>query len=249
MGLITMKNIEDCRILELLGSLIICILFFSTSLFGKFGLNPEGVINSFNPNGKKLIALTFDACSGRYDKQLIEFLIKYKIKATLFISGRWIKRNRDILIKLSKNNLFEVENHGLTHKPISTNCKSAYGIKGTCSKREIIEEVIENEDLIKKITGIKTKFFRAGTAHYDTEAIKIVKNLGYKVIGFNINADFGATASVSTIVKELLKAKPGSIVIAHMNHPEGFTYEGFKKGIPILLKRGFHFVKLEEVIK
>lgn len=229
--------------------ILIYFLFFPSYIFGKFGLNPIGVINSFNPKEKKVIALTFDACSGKYDKQLIDFLIKNKIKATLFISGRWIERNKKILIKLSKIKLFEIENHGLTHRPLSINCKSAYKIKGTCSKREIINEVIKNENLIRKITGIKTKFFRAGTAHYDTEAIEIVKNLGYKIIGFNINADFGATAPLSTIVKQLLKAKPGSIVIAHMNHPEGFTYEGFKKAIPILRKKGYSFVKLEEVIK
>jgi len=230
-------------------SLTLIFLFFYVSLFAKFGLNPPGVINSFNPNGKKLIALTFDACSGKYDKRLINFLIKNKIKATLFISGRWIDKNQKTLKYLSKIKYFEIENHGLTHRPLSINCKSAYGIKGTCSKEEIIDEVIKNEGKIYKITKIRTKFFRAGTAHYDTEAIKIVKNLGYKIIGFNVNADFGATASVQTIYRQLIHAKPGSIVIAHMNHPEKNTFEGFKKAIPVLIKKGFKFVKLEEVIK
>ena len=234
---------------EKLAKFLLLIIFIPELLFAKFGLNPEGVINSFNPNGKKEIALTFDACSGKYDRDLIEFLIKNNIKATLFISGKWLKVNKSILKKLAKINLFEIENHGLNHKPLSINCKSAYGIKGTCSKKEVIDEVLKNQNLIFKITGIKTKFFRSATAHYDTEAIKIVKKLGYKIIGFSVNADFGATAKIKTVFKQLTHAKPGSIVIAHMNHPEGFTYEGFKKAIPVLIKKGYKFVKLEEVLK
>ncbi len=235
--------------LTLSPALTLIFLFFNISLFAKFGLNPEGVINSFNPRGQKLIALTFDACDGKYDKELIDFLIKHKIKATLFISGKWIKKNKDYLKRLSKIKHFEIENHGLTHRPLSIDCKSAYGIKGTCSKKEIIDEVVKNEQLIRRLIGVKTKFFRAGTAHYDTEAIKIVTNLEYKVIGFSINADFGATANVNTIVNQLMKVKPGSIIIAHMNHPEGKTYEGFRKAYPYLIERGYKFVKLEEVIK
>lgn len=222
---------------------------FTNCLYAKFGLNPEGVINSFNPQGEKLIALTFDACSGNYDRELIDFLVKNKIKATLFISGKWIDKNKQILKRLSKINYFEIENHGLTHRPLSIDCKSAYGIKGTCSKKEIIDEVLKNESKIFAITGIKTKFFRAGTAHYDTEAIEIIKKFGYKIIGFNVNADFGATADTNTIFKQVTNAKPGSIIIAHMNHPEGKTFEGFRKAILVLKKRGYKFVKLEEVIK
>ena len=97
-------------------------------------------------------------------------------------------------------------------------------------------------------TGIKTKFFRAGTANYDDVAIKIAHELGYKIIGFNVNGDYGATAKKNVIYKNVINAKPGSIILAHMNHPEKETYEGFKNALIYLQKRGFEFVKLEEVI-
>jgi peptidoglycan/xylan/chitin deacetylase (PgdA/CDA1 family) len=47
----------------------------------------------------------------------------------------------------------------------------------------------------------------------------------------------------------LLSAKPGSIVIMHMNQPKGETFEGLKDAIPILQKQGYKFVKLEDYIK
>src|SRR5690625_2929022 len=45
---------------------------------------------------KKKFALTFDACGGDhgngYDEELIEFLKKEQIPATLFVNERWIDR-------------------------------------------------------------------------------------------------------------------------------------------------------------
>ena len=55
--------------------------------------------------------------TSKYDSSLINFLKEEKIPATLFISGRWIDANYDTFIKLSKDTLFEIENHGLRHKP------------------------------------------------------------------------------------------------------------------------------------
>jgi peptidoglycan/xylan/chitin deacetylase (PgdA/CDA1 family) len=46
-------------------------------------------------------------------------------------------------------------------------------------------------------------------------------------------------------VKEaLLRAAPVSIILMHMNHPEGQTAEGVMEAIPELRKHGFRFVKL-----
>ncbi len=213
-----------------------------------WGEHFPGIIDKFKTKNKE-IALTLDACSGRYDKELIDFLIRHKVKATLFLSGRWLDKNPEIAKRLSKISLFEVENHGLRHIPMSVNGRSAYNIKGTKNINEIFEEVCFNEKKIEEITGIKTKFFRAGTANYDDVAIKILNDLGYKVIGFSVNGDFGATASKNKIYNQVINAKPGDIILCHMNHPEKETFEGLKKAIPVLLKQGFKFVKLEEVLE
>ena len=48
-------------------------------------------------------------------------------------------------------------------------------------------------------------------------------------------------------VKEaLLKARPSSIVLMHINHPEGEAGKGLIEVIPELKNRGFGFVKLSE---
>jgi hypothetical protein len=39
------------------------------------------------------------------------------------------------------------------------------------------------------------------------------------------------------------KAEPGSIILAHMNHPESDTAEGIMAAVPELRNKGFRFVK------
>ena len=213
-----------------------------------WGEHFPGIIDKFDTKNKE-VALTLDACRGRYDRELINFLIKHNIKATLFLSGKWLDKNPEIAEELSKIPLFEIENHGLRHIPMSVNGRSAYHIKGTKNVNEIFKEVCLNEEKIKNITGNKTKLFRAGTANYDDIAIKMLNDIEYKVIGFAVNGDFGATASKDKIYHQVINAKPGDIILCHMNHPEKKTFEGLKKAIPYLVKKGFKFVKLEEVFK
>jgi peptidoglycan/xylan/chitin deacetylase (PgdA/CDA1 family) len=240
-------------------TLFLCATLFSlSSLYGddkqpeQWGENVSGVATKFNTS-KKEIALTFDACGGSpfsrgYDKELIDFLTLNKIPATLFLNGGWIEANLDTFKELQKNPLFEIANHGTKHKPLSINGKSIYGRNGTQSKEEVLEEVEGNNKLLESLNQKRPLFFRSGTAYYDEIAVDIVKKeLKMEIAGFSINSDAGATYNKATIISKLISAKNGDIVIAHMNHPEGFTAEGFMVGLKILKEKGFNFVKLSDI--
>ncbi|WP_052487839.1 polysaccharide deacetylase family protein [Gordoniibacillus kamchatkensis] len=197
---------------------------------------------------EKVVALTFDAYGGPhgsgYDAKLIDYLVQENVPATLFINSRWLAANPDTFKALAANPLFEIENHGTAHRPLSVNGKSAYGIAGTRSPREVIDEALDNALLIEKLTGRRPKLFRTGTAYYDDVAVRIVEDLGMQAIGFDVLGDAGATFSAKQIEAALGKAKPGSIVIAHMNQPSKDTAAGMKLAIPELRQKGLRFVKL-----
>ena len=196
---------------------------------------------------EKVIALTFDACGSKndgYDEELINYLTTQKIPATLFINSRWIDKHPKEFKNLASNNLFEIENHGLNHKPASVNGKSEYKIKGTATVSELFNEVEKNALKIKLLTGKKPHFYRSGTAYYDDVAIEVIKALGYEIAGFSVLGDAGATYKKEEVKEALLTAPSGSIIIFHMNHPESETAEGIIEAIPLLIKQGFKFVKL-----
>lgn len=215
----------------------------------QWGEKVDGVINSIETTDQ-VLALTFDACGGErgndYDKELIELLKKENISSTLFINSRWIDENPQVFKELSENPLFEIENHGHMHKPLSVNGKAVYGINGTKSPLEVIDEVYLNEVKIHELTGRKPKYFRSGTAYYDDLAVQIVKELGEKPVNFDIIGDGGARFSKDQVKQATLEAKNGSIIIYHMNQPSGETKEGLEEALPILKEKGFKFVKLED---
>jgi len=199
---------------------------------------------------EQVIALTFDACGGprgsRYDAALIEYLRAEKIPATLFVSGGWIDANPAVFKKLAADPLFEIENHGLAHKPCSVNGNKAYGIKGTANVGELVDEIEKNGRKIEAVTGGKPKYYRPGTAYCDEVAVKVAGELGYEVVNYTILGDAGATRPKEKIREAMLKAEPGAIVILHMNQPRSQTAAGLKEAIPLLRQKGYRFVKLSE---
>jgi len=237
---------------------VLCLVLITTIMAAselpatiQWGENVTGVATHFNSDKKK-IALTFDACGGsakssQYDAGLIEFLIDNHIPATLFINARWIDTNRDIFLKLASNPLFEIANHGTVHKPLSTEGKSIYGLKGTASDADVIAEIEGNNEKIFFLTGKRPHFFRSGTAYYDEKAVALAREHGMEIGGFSVLGDAGATFSAPKVAKQLIGAHSGDIVLLHMNHPEGGTREGVIMGTTALLKEGFTFVRLSDV--
>lgn len=231
---------------------VIFSLFVYLSAFGYWGFDAKGVIAHFKTN-EKTAALTLDACGGPvkscgYDKVLIDFLRANKIPATLFVSAKWIDANKKLYMELMGDPNFDVQNHGTRHMPLSMLGKSAYGIKGTDGADEVKAEVMVNHEKVKAMSGKTMTLFRSGTAHYDDESVAIVNSLGYKVIGFSINADAGATNSAKQIEAEMAKTKPGDIIIAHMNHPESQNAEGLSKALKKMLDGGWKFIKVGEAL-
>ena len=197
---------------------------------------------------EQIIALTFDACGGAYDEELIQYLKDQKIPATLFISGKWIHNHSDTLVKLAEIPIFDIANHGKHHKPLSVKGAFAYGIPGTTSIEEVYHEVYDNHLKIKELTGHESKFFRSGTAYYDEIGVEIVEDLGEIVVNYNVLGDAGATFSANQIYESMILAEPGAIMLFHMNHPDSDVAEGVKRGIEALIEEGFEFVLLKDYI-
>ncbi|WP_229782611.1 polysaccharide deacetylase family protein [Oceanobacillus indicireducens] len=199
---------------------------------------------------EKEIALTFDACGGDfgngYDETLITFLREEGIPATLFVNERWILDNEETFLELANDRLFQIENHGTTHAPLSVDGAEACGIPGTNSAEEVFAEIMDNHDTIKELTGRDMKLFRSGTAFYDEVAVELANDLGYEIVNFDILGDAGATYSAAEVERALLGAEAGSIALLHMNQPNSGTADGVQAAVPLLQAAGFEFVQLAD---
>jgi len=201
---------------------------------------------------KKYIALTFDACGGEkgkgFNDSLIDYLQKEKIEATLFVTGLWIDAHFPTFLQLSKDSLFEIENHGLRHKPCSIDGESEYGINGTATVADAFDEIEANARKIEAITHRKPRYYRSATAFIDEACARIAKQLDITAVSFQVLSGDAVAFTPSTDIEEnvLRNCKPGAIVIMHFNHPEWYTAQALRLIIPKLRERGYEFVKLND---
>lgn len=215
----------------------------------EWGLQVTGVVTQAAASA---VALTFDACGGPggagVDHELLGTLQKLHIPATLFLNERWIQANPDLTRELAANPLFELANHGFLHRPLSVNGKAAYGIAGTADLGQVYDEVTGNQKVLQDITGHLPRFFRPGTAYYDEVAAAVTRRLGLQPVNFSINGDAGATLAPAAVASALATARPGDIVIAHVNRPGSGTAAGFRQALPRLQGGGATFARLGEVL-
>ena len=197
---------------------------------------------------QRQIALTLDACTGRFDQDLILFLIRYRIPATLFATKKWLDHNpAGVALIKAHLDLFEVEDHGENHIPAVIGAgRKVYGIPAQPDVVHLRREVSEGARAIEAIIGVAPHWYRGATAIYDAQAIGEIGRMGYKIAGFSVNADAGATLRQGAIIERLTHVRPGDVIIAHMNRPASDSAEGLAVGLKALLAQGFVFVRLDQ---
>lgn len=192
------------------------------------------------------VALTLDACSGAVDMKLIQGLIELDIPTTVFVTGRWLKGNEQAIgVMLQHPELFEFENHGAMHVPPVIGAK-VYGIAGVRDEAALREEVSGGTEAMARVLRRGAQWYRGAGAHYDGRSMAIIDEMGYRIAGFSVNGDDGATLSAQGVAGRLSRVRPGDIVLAHMNHPKSGTGAGLLKALPGLKEKGYRFVRLSD---
>ena len=224
---------------------------FAQAKAGSWGEFVRGMDEKLNTK-EKIIAFTFDACGGKngngYDKELIDYLRDERIHATLFITGKWIDSQFTTFLDLSRDSLFEIENHGFNHQPCSFSGESAYGIKGTSSVEDAFDEIEANARKIEAITGRRPQFYRSATAFMDEACVSMAARLGITSVSYQVLSGDAVPLSPEKLIEDevIRKVKPGAIIIMHMNHPGRNTKKALEKIVPELRKMGYNFVCLKD---
>jgi len=197
--------------------------------------------------GAKRVALTFDACTGKMDERIFNALIAHKIKATIFVTARWLKRNPQAIATLkAHSDLFEIENHGAKHLPAVDVPMSVFGLAAAGSSEAIKAEIAGGEAAVKADFDVTPHWYRGAGAEYTKTALELIRTLRFKVGGFSKIGDGGATWTSAHAEKAMSAAEDGDVVIAHINQPTKPAGEGVVKGILRLKAEGFNFVELDE---
>ena len=195
----------------------------------QWGLEVDGVMTHVE-SGSGRAALTLDACGGPHgsgvDRELLNQLQRRGISATLFVNQRWCSENQSTMEQLVDEKFFELANHGTSHRPLSVDGRSAYGVAGTASVVEVFDEIMENQEYLADTYEVQCQYMRSGTAHWDEIAVSICADLGLTALGFTTNLDDGATAAAEDVTPAMYDLTPGGIRPGHFNQPAAGTGQG-----------------------
>lgn len=193
------------------------------------------------------IALTFDACSGRTDPRILDVLVQNRIPATIFVTARWLRRNAETVAVFKANpDLFEIENHGAAHVPAVDRPGLVYGIRSAGSPEAVASEAQNGAKAVLENGFPAPHWFRGATARYTTGSMEKIGELGFRVAGFSLNGDDGASVSAATAERRVSAARDGTVIIAHINQPDRPSGAGIARGILALKARGVTFVTLSD---
>ena len=222
----------------------------------------RGSIRSVDTGGRKLIALGFDIGERNndfagYDGVIIDYLRRHRVKATLYMGGKWLYTHPERALQLIADPLFEIGNHAWTH-----------GNFRLLSPQQVDEQIyfteVAYEDLrtqlaamdcarahpteIAKIPeGSVTFRFPYGTCN--NRSLAQVNDAGLPAVQWDIvTADPAPRQSAQAIAGEVLKAKPGSIVVLHANGRGWNTARALPLFIPKMRKAGWEFVTVAELL-
>ena len=217
---------------------LLCLLLLVAPHFGY-----AAVVRQL-PGNDKVIALTFDACETKtpsfLDEKIVSFLMGERIPFTIFVSGKFARRNGEALRALASSGLVELENHSLSHVQHMERL----------SDEAIVREVQECEALLTELAGRRPLFFRFPAGNYDQRTLRIVENLGYRVVHWSFaSGDPDKQLSPQRLSAGVLaRVRPGNILIFHVNGRGYSTGAALPQIVAELRSRGMQFVRLDSVL-
>lgn len=192
----------------------------------------------------RIVALTFDACETKtpsyFDESILSYVLKEKIPFTIFVGGKFARRNKVRLAELAGYDFVEIENHSMNHELHMERLNNT----------EIVREVKDNEGLIQDIIKRTPHFFRFPGGNCDARSLRVVEGLGYEVVHWSFaagddNRDLTPEQLTSWV---LSKTKPGSILIFHINGRGYATGRALPGIVDALRKKHFTFVNLTHAL-
>jgi peptidoglycan/xylan/chitin deacetylase (PgdA/CDA1 family) len=208
------------------------------------------------PEGKKLVALTFDLCQTRspiagYDGAIVDCLRANKVPATFFAGGRWLKTHALRAAQLAADPLFELGNHSWSHPDLH------YAPADGVTKEILLAEAALAETRRAAAAQCATyadhpgqpRLFRFPYGSRSEQGLIAANGIGSVVIQWDVVSGDPDGTPAAIIARNVLSGvRPGSIVVMHANGRGTHTAEALTTVIPRLAAEGYRFVTVAELL-
>jgi peptidoglycan/xylan/chitin deacetylase (PgdA/CDA1 family) len=212
---------------------------------------------------RKLIALTLDFCEqssevAGYDGAIIDILRRERVKATMFMGGKYMVSHLVRTQQMMSDSLFEIGTHGWIHR-------NTRGLTGIDLKREILApsgayaaartslaqaQCAAPLQAAMSQVPVQPRLYRFPFGACNAEGMNTANDAGLLAIQWDLSTgDPSPSQSARAIAQQMIaNTRPGSIIIAHANGRGHHTAEALPQAIAALRAKGFEFVTVSELI-
>jgi peptidoglycan-N-acetylglucosamine deacetylase len=185
---------------------------------------------------EKVVALTFDdGPDPVITPRVLEILEKHQIPATFFVIGRKAKNQED-LIRLIISKGHNIGNHSFSH----------HFLFDLFKRKNMEQDLVKAEMIIKDLSGKKPLLFRPPYGVTNPVLAKVVKRLGYQVIGWSIRSFDTTKKDAQKVTKRVIKGlHPGAVILMH--DAQAVAPKALENIIIKAKEQGYRFVGLDEI--
>ncbi len=176
------------------------------------------------------VALTFDDGPHPVNtKKIIKILDDEEIKATFFMVGKEIEKNRDI-VQLVLSQGHTIANHGYSHKPL---------------RRDTLEdEVYRTEMIIEEIAGFSNHIFRPPYGNITVSLLKHCINKKLHIVLWSLDSGDFEETSLEGMRCRVNKAVKRDIILFHEDYD--YTVEALPELIADIKDKGLEFATIPQ---
>jgi peptidoglycan/xylan/chitin deacetylase (PgdA/CDA1 family) len=219
------------------------VVYVAAVLCGVFFLRLRVFVDAMvrGPHGAKGVVLTFDdGPDPTTTERTLDALDAAKAKATFFVIARKAEKHPDTVRAIVARGHI-VGLHSYAHDRL-------FALKGARAWRK---DLARGARIIEGITGEKPRLFRPPIGHTVPHTARVVRDLGMRIIGWDVGARDGIRAKPADVARRVLDAAhDGSIVLLHDAAERGDHEPAGVAALPAILdglkKRGIEVVPLSD---
>lgn len=160
-----------------------------------------------------MIAFVYDDCpTPGHTVVLLDALKQVGMKATFSMTGKRVEAAPDLARRIVEEG-HEMANHTYSHADLTM-----------LTGEEILAELRRTEEVIFRVTGEHTKYFRPPEGKLQPEAEELIRAEGYQILIPTFDSGDWRSPPSGTVRKTVLEGvTPGAIILAHSSFAQSVS--------------------------
>jgi peptidoglycan-N-acetylglucosamine deacetylase len=205
---------------------------------------PPAIAISGVATREPVVALTFDACAttkqaNGFDRKVFEILEREHIPVTIYFTGTWAEKHPSATKQIASTDWVEVGNHSYSHSRLTL-----------LRPDRLRAQIRYTNRILERTLGRAPLSVRPPAGAWNQDVVRAANREGMPLVLWSVvSGDAGGHVPAERIDRVVLEqAKPGSIIIFHINGRAPFTKKALPDIIAGLRAKGFRFVTVSQLL-